>query len=105
MEAIHYTVIGFKMIEFNNEIYKAKFDVSCKEKLQEFFKDNKILKCFEDIDEIFEDLMLDNFIETYTKDLKKNHLNLNQVSRMSFLVANNSFIIYKKGEILYSTFR
>lgn len=82
LEIIFYTVIGFKLAEFNTAVNKANLEDSFIPKLSEFFlKNSEIMNCFEKLDQIYEDLMLDNFIETFTKGITENYLSLVQVKR------------------------
>lgn len=101
LEMIFYTVIGFKLAEFNTAVNKANLEDSYIPKLSEFFaKNTEIMSCFEKLDQIFEDLMLDNFIETFTKGVTENYLSVVQVNNISSLI--NSGKLYMLLSLLLS---
>jgi len=80
IEMIFYTVMGFNLMDFNSQAHKLNFEHNFKPELSKYFENNKILGCLEKLEEIFEDLMLDNFIETFTKKMKEPYLNLVEVN-------------------------
>jgi hypothetical protein len=79
IELIAYTVIGFNLNTFSQSASKMNFEDSHIEELQKSFEKNKIVPYLEQFNVLFQDLMLDNFIEEFARDMKTNYLNLIQV--------------------------
>jgi hypothetical protein len=87
LEMLHYTVLGFKLGEFQTSVQKTNFEESYLNKLVDFYgRNTKILSYFEELDQIYEDLMLDNFIETFQKGLTEKYLTTVQVSYNGLIV-------------------
>lgn len=78
-QSISYITIRFRLLTFENKVSQRNFDQDFKSDLKSVVESNLLIKAWNKLDSIFEDLLLDSFIELFQNSLTSKQLSLTQV--------------------------
>ena len=78
-EQISYLTIRYRLAGFEAAIAKKDLEQDYKPELNAVISENHVVKAWAKFDEIFEDLLLNSFIETFHQEKTSSHLNSTEV--------------------------
>jgi len=78
-QSISLLVLRFRILEFENNVSQKHFNQDWKQELNSIVDSNILIQAWKKFDEIYEDLLLDSYIEIFRKGLTNKQLSLTQV--------------------------
>ena len=68
-QLISYTALRYRLFEFEDKVAKKSLEQDYKPELSSAIRENALVKSLLKTDEIFEDLLLESFIETFHQEV------------------------------------
>lgn len=78
-EMISYSAIRYRLADFEAAVAKKDLEQDYKPELNAVISDNRVIKAWAKFDEIFEDLLLNSFIETFHQQKTSDRLTSTEV--------------------------
>ena len=92
-QMISYSVLRYRLTEFESKVAKKDLNQDFRPDLNAAVAENRLVKALSRLEEIFEDLLLDSFIEKLQNELPNTHLSLLQVITNLIRISINLLIV------------
>lgn len=78
-QSISFMALRFRILEFENKVAQNNLEQSFRSELNSALDSNLLIRSWNKFDEIFEDLLLDSFVELFRNSITNKQLSLAQV--------------------------